>query len=106
MADVIEIPAGKKVVKLPVADNDFGKVHSFTVPLKNGDAQNCAVLLFESETSEIVVAKIHPGETRNLRLGAKSIFVRSHSDATSGLTMSAVNPVHPAAAALASGATT
>ena len=106
MADVIEIPAGKKVVKLPIADNDFGKVHSFSVPLKNGDAPNCSVLLFESEAAEIVVAKIHPGETRKLTLGLKAIFARSHSDATTGLTMQAITPLQPSAPIASSAATT
>ena len=87
MADVIEIPGGGKVARIPIADNDFGKVHTFSVPLKNGDAPNCRVDLLETEESETVIVHVRPGQSQRLRVGAKCIFARAISP--SGLTLTA-----------------
>lgn len=90
MADVIEIPGGNKAVKLPVAENDFGKVHTFSVPLKNGDVPTCAVAILENETSETILAHIRPGHGAKFRLGAKTLFARSATP--SGLIVEAEKP--------------
>ena len=86
-AKIIEIPGGKQATKIPIDDNDLGKVHTFTVPLKNGDAPNAPVALHETDTSETLVAHLRPGESRNLRLG-KAIYCKSA--AASGLSITPI----------------